>query len=552
MPATDGAQVGPDYGEVQVGDVPDGLQLDHDLVGDEQIEAVQPDLYATVEDRGRELALERDSSCAQLDEERSLVDGFEEAGAELTMNRDGCADDRACELLVLERHGLQRRERQPSTDASRLSHRTLSPWLPRIDRPCDPNGMTKPRTTEPVRNQAQIRFEMPDDALEPEHPARVLWEALGKLDLSAFLASARSVEGHAGRPTHSPRMMLTLWTYAISQGVGSAREIARLTRNDRACAWIVGDASVGHHALSRFRIGHPEALDELMTDVLAALMHKGVLSLRLVALDGMRVRAAASAPSFRTEASLLECREQAELHLKAVLAQADDPELSLAQKAAREAGARDFRRRVEDAIATVQRLQQERAPSKAAARASTTDAEARVMKMGDGGFRPAMNVRTATAGSELGGPRTVIAVEVTNVGSDMGAISPMLAQIEQRTGKVPEALLADANHANHEAIAAATARGVEVLVSVPRRSQQSGANGDHRPAIEQWKERMQSERAKQLYRARAGLCEWTNAQFAGRFGLRQFLVTSTAKTTCVALLAAITSNLTQHLATLAS
>ena len=174
------------------------------------------------------------------------------------------------------------------------------------------------------------------------------------------------------------------------------------------------------------------------------------------------------------------------------------------------------------------------------------------MKMGDGGFRPAMNVRTATAGSEYGGPRTVIAVEVTNVGSDMGAITPMIAQIERRIGKLPETLLADANHANHEGIAAAISHGVEVLVPVPRRSEKSGAKGNHTPAIEQWKQNMQTDRAKYLYRARAGLCEWTNAQFAGRFGLRQFLVRSLAKTASVALLAAITSNLMPHLATLAT
>ena len=389
--------------------------------------------------------------------------------------------------------------------------------------------MSKPRTTEPVRNQAQFHFEMPEDALEPEHPARVLWDALGRLDLSAFLVQARSFEGGAGRSTHSPRLMLTLWTFAISQGIGSAREIERLIETDRAFAWIAGSMSVGHHALSRFRVGHPEALDQLMTDILAALMHKGVLSLRLVALDGMRVRAAASAPSFRSEPSLLECREQAELHLKAILAQADDPELSFAQKAAREAGARDFQQRVEEAIATVHTLQESRAP-----------------------FHPALNVRAATAGSELGGPRTIVAVEVTNVGSDMGSMSPMLAQIEQRTGLVPQTLLADANHANHDAISEASARGVDVLVPIPRRSQRTGPDGNHTPAIEQWRERMQTTEAKELYRARAGLCEWTNAQIAGRFGLRQFLVRAIEKATCVALLAAITTNLTQHVATLAS
>jgi transposase len=407
------------------------------------------------------------------------------------------------------------------------------------------------RVTEPVRNQGTIRFEMPDDLLAPEHPARVLWQALGRLDLSAFLDAARSVEGSAGRPTHSPRMMLTLWTYAISQGVGSARELARRVESDRAYQWIVGDVPVGHHALSKFRVGHQQALDKLMTDILAALTHKGVLSLRLVAQDGMRVRAAASAPSFRRLASLQECREQAELHLKAVLAQADDPELSRAQKAAQEAGARDFQRRVDEAISTVETLQEERAASARPARASTTDAEARVMKMADGGFRPGLNVQMATAGSELGGPRTVVAVTVNNVGSDMSAVTPMLDQIERRTGKLPENLLADANHGSFADIIDATKRGVNIVISVSKRSLES-TKADPDPAITAWKARMQTDEAKELYRARAGLAELTNAHAAGRFGLRQFLVRGVAKANCVALLLAITTNLTQHLTTLAN
>lgn len=412
--------------------------------------------------------------------------------------------------------------------------------------------MSKPRVTEPERQQGVIRFEMPDDALEAEHPARVLWQALGKLDLSAFLDGARSVEGAAGRPTHAPRMMLTLWTYAISQGVGSAREIARLVQSDRAFEWIVGGVPVGHHALSKFRVGHQAALDKLMTDILAALMHKGVLSLRLVAQDGMRVRAAASAPSFRKLGSLLECREQAELHLKAVLAQADDPALSLAQKAAREAGARDFQRRVEEAISAVEALQEQRGASDKPARASTTDAEARVMKMADGGFRPGLNVQMATAGSELGGRRTVVGVCVNNVGSDMSAVTPMLDQIERRTGQLPKTLLADANHGNHAAIIDADARGVNVIIAVSKRTRESTSNANLHPAVVAWKERMKTNDAKDLYRTRAGLCEWSNAQATGRFHFRQLLVRGVAKATSVALLIAITTNLTQHLAMLAS
>lgn len=410
--------------------------------------------------------------------------------------------------------------------------------------------MAKPRTTEPIRNQGVIRFEMPDDDLPLEHPARVLWVAIGKLDLSAFLADARAVEGRAGRPTHSPRMLLTLWTYAISQGIGSAREIARRVEMDRAFGWIVGGASVCHDRLSRFRVGHKDALDGVMTEILGVLMHEGLLSLRLVSLDGMRVRASASAPSFRREGSLAQCREQAALHLKAVLAAADDPELTARERAARERGALDFAARIDAAMQTVRALA-DRPKAPLVPRASTTDPEARVMKMADGGFRPAMNVQTATAGSELGGPRTIVAVEVTNSGSDMNAVAPMLDQIERRTGELPTYLLADANHQSHEGIKDAMHRGVLPIVAVFERSAKNGPRSNPDSAIQAWKDNMQTARAAELYRARASLSELTNAQLRRR-GLTRFLVRGLHRTSCVALLTAITSNLMSHLATLAS
>lgn len=410
--------------------------------------------------------------------------------------------------------------------------------------------VTKPRIAEPQRRQGVIRFEMPEDTLPRTHRARVLWDVVGTLDLGAFLDGVKAVDGTVGRKTLSPRMKLTLWLYAISSGVGSAREIARLVRTDDAYRWIVGDLEVSHHTLSAFRVGHGAALDELMTDILASLMDKGVLSLDLVAQDGMRIRAAATAPSFRRYESLLECREQAALHLKATFAQADDPEITRGQQTAREAAARDFQRRVEEAISTVTELQKTRRPSDNPARASTTDAEARVMKMADGGFRPAYNVRMATAGSPLGGRRTIVGVQVTNVGSDMGSIRPMLDEIERRTGQLPNTLLADANHAAHDCIRTATEAGVEVLVAVPERSQKPGANADDDPAITAWRERMQTDEAKQRYRARAGLCELMNAHLHKHHGLDQFLVRGIAKATCVVLLGAIASNLLQHATTL--
>ena len=186
----------------------------------------------------------------------------------------------------------------------------------------------RPRIAEPQRRQGVIRDEMPEDALPPTHRARVLWSVVDTLNLGAFLDGVKAIEGGPGRPTLSPQMKLVPWLYAISTGVGSARERARARESarerarDRAAHRHRRGVSLdrrrsrsGAQTLSKtkFRGEHGAALDERMTDILAALLHQGVLSLELVAQDGMRVRAAASAPSapsFRRHESLLECRDK--------------------------------------------------------------------------------------------------------------------------------------------------------------------------------------------------------------------------------------------------
>jgi transposase len=391
-----------------------------------------------------------------------------------------------------------------------------------------------------------MRFEIPDLLVSAKHPARLLWNVLGTVDLSAFEEKCGSVEGKAGRSLLSPRMLLTLWLYAISKAIGSAREIARLTLTDSAYRWIVGDLKVSHHKLSEFRVGYAEALSGLMTDILASLMAKGLLTLELVAQDGTRTRAAASAPSFRTYGSLLQCREQAALHVKAVLAAADDPEYTQAQHIRRAAAAREYQERVEAAIQTVQELQKERSPKDKPARASTTDAEARVMKMGDGGFRPAYNVQYATAGSSLGGPRTIVGIQVTSSGSDMGSLTPMAEQVQERTGKLPGTVLADGGHAKHEDIARMEAKGIKVIVPVADNAKPLEEMTNADPGVLAWRQRMETPEAQQQYRARAGLSELPNAHQKSLHGITQFLVRGLDKVTCVVFLSALSSDILQH------
>ena len=414
--------------------------------------------------------------------------------------------------------------------------------------------MGRVRTREPVREQAEILFNVPEDALPSDHRARVLWHVVSRLDLSPFVAGAKSLVGHRGRDTLSVRMLLTLWLYAIAEGIGSAREIERRIATDAAFRWIVGDQTVGRTKLAEFRVVHREALEKVFADVLASLMHKEVLSLSLVAQDGTRIRANASAPSFRRLASLEQCLEQAKLHVKAVLSEGEDPEVSERVRQARAAAALDYERRVNEAIATVQQLAEERleGPNRnkrpSEPRASTTDADARVMKMGDGGFRPAYNLQLATAGSPMGGPSTIVGLRVTNAGTDAGALAPMLDDIERRTGQLPNVLLADAGHADHASICAAAERGVTALIPVPDRERGSRASVE--PAVVAWRERMQTEEAKEALRARASLCELPNAHFKRRLGLGHLLVRGLAKVTCVALLTALAANILAHAAAL--
>lgn len=405
------------------------------------------------------------------------------------------------------------------------------------------NERRKVRVAQPDHRQIELVVDDPGLTLAADHPALVLWKLVSSLDLSPFLDEAKAVEGRAGRSVTSPAVKLTLWLYAISQGVGSAREIERLTKTDDAYKWLVRGMAISHHSLSRFRVGHGAVLEQLMVDVLAVLCEQGLLSLDRVGQDGTRVRANASAPSFRRRESLEACREQAALHLKVVLAEAEDAAVNAGRHAARIAKARETQARVEKALEVVAQLQAKKKAKEKPARASTTDPEARVMKMPDGGFRPGYNVQFAVAGDEMGGPRTIVGLNVTNIGSDMGSVADMIVEVARNTRVFPLLWLADGNHARHADIEYAARVGVCPVISVPDYENTEKPSSE---AVRAWHERMETEEGKRLYKSRASLVELVNAHFKDRFGIDKVLVRGTAKVKCVALLGALAFNLLQH------
>lgn len=419
------------------------------------------------------------------------------------------------------------------------------------------------RLRKPDRQQVTIRVECDDELIPQVHQARVIWSVVEKLDLSAFHEPIKARDGVCGRDATDPMLLVALWLYAATRGVGSARELARLCTEGNPYRWLCGGVSLNHHTLSDFRVGHGEALGELFTSVLASLVDQGLVKVHRISQDGTRVRACAGAASFRGEERLNQLLGQAKAHVEELSKLLGDPEksggLSARKKAARRRAAEDRVKRIEDAVARLPELKdkQQKAAKQAGGgeygkklkkgkpRVSTTDPEARVMKMSDGGFRPAVNVQLATDTES----RVIVGVEVTNAGSDKGQSEPMREQVEQRTGHKVREHLIDGGFLVLDEIDAAAEAGVTLFVppTVPRDPDKLDERYQPKPtdtdAQAAWRQRMGTEAAQEVYRERASTAETVNADLKTYRGLGRLLVRGTDKIKCVALWSALAYNL---------
>ncbi|MBO0697237.1 MAG: transposase, partial [Zavarzinella sp.] len=182
----------------------------------------------------------------------------------------------------------------------------------------------KPRRMYANRHQGEFRDDSLDRLLPPEHRVRDVWQFVETLDLSALLAGIRSVPGNAGAPAIDPRILMALWLQATIDGVGSARQLARLCDAHLVYRWLCGGVEVGYHTLADFRTGHGEVLNDLLTQTVAVLLHEGLIDLTRVAQDGLRVRASAGASSFRRQKTIEACLAEAKGQVEALRSQADE------------------------------------------------------------------------------------------------------------------------------------------------------------------------------------------------------------------------------------
>ena len=424
----------------------------------------------------------------------------------------------------------------------------LPPAMPPAPAPAPADPKRGARLREANRSQlAWGRIDL-DAQLPDDHPARAICAVIERLDLSALYVPIEARDEVAGAPAIDPTLLLGLWVYATSEGEGRAREIWRLTQLHAAYRWICGGVEVGYHTLSDFRSQQGAVLDGLITQVLALLMKQDLVDLSRVAQDGTRVRASAGAASFRREQTLQALMHEARAHLEAVTREAADPALSTRRAAARQRGAQQRLERLEAALTQIPEVtetKQRSGAKDATGRVSTTDPDARVMKMGDGGFRPAFNVQFATTTDAA---RVIVGVEATNRGSDAGQATPMLAQIEQRTGVRPAEMLVDGGYAQHAAIDQAAEQAVTLYTPVPK-PRKGDSRDPHRPregdseAVAVWRQRMGTDEAKAIYKQRAATAETVNADAKEHRGLDRLTVRGLGKVLGSASLFALTYNL---------
>lgn len=401
-----------------------------------------------------------------------------------------------------------------------------------------------------VRDQVEFQECSLDELLPEGHEARIVWDYVCGLELSALREPIRAVEHGPGQAPADPRILMALWLYATLRGVGSARELNRLCRQHVAYRWICGGVSMNYHTLSDFRTRHVDVQDRLLTESVASLIAEGLVSLDRVAQDGMKVRASAGAASFRRQPTLEEALAQAEEQVARLRQELEaDPAASKTrQQAARKRAAEERARRIREALEQLPKIAEgKKAKDREKARASTTDADARVMKMGDGGFRPAFNVQLATATDS----QVITGADVTNSGGDQGQLAPMVQQHETRYEQVPDEALVDGGFAKKEDIEQVEQGGTTVYAPVqkskdPERDAHT-PRPDDTPAVARWRQRMASDEAKAIYRQRAATAECVNALARNR-GLQRFLVRGLRKVKAVVLWYVLAHNLMRAVA----
>jgi len=401
------------------------------------------------------------------------------------------------------------------------------------------------------RNQREFCELTLEERVRHDHPARAIDAWVEAQDLSELLKRYQAFEGSAGRSPIHPRILLKLWILATLEGVGSARELSALIERDDVYRWLAEGITICHRLLSEFRVLDGDLVERLLVAHVADLMKAGLVTMHTVAQDGMRVRASAGKSSFRRKNTLEALEDKVQEQLRVLREELENP--AKTSQESRQAARRlqhkaEQLKRIKEAQEERNKLEAQRARRSAKepeARASTTDPEARTMKMANGGFNPAYNVQYATD-KDSG---IIVSVGITNQGTDAGQTGPALEMMSRSYRRGPRNMLADGGFATREDVDSCSAMGATAYMPIKelQKKLEKGLDpyapqpGDS-PAVEEWRQRMSTTEAKEIYKFRCQTAERVNAQTRNH-GFQQMPVRGLEKARCIALLHALTHNI---------
>ncbi len=324
----------------------------------------------------------------------------------------------------------------------------------------------KPKLKPIDREQGLLRPVIVDELVAEDHKVRAIWDLTGELDLSRFYNKIRSKEGKPGSPAWDPRLLLSVWLYAYSEQVTSAREVARLMEYEPGLMWLCGLGEVNYHKLSEFRAEYPEELKQLMAELLGSLSHEGIVKLECVAHDGTKIQAQAGSDSFRRGTTLAKEIAKAQQMVEELEGQ---PETVAGEnprrRAARRRVARERSERMKQAAEQLEKMRAGKHSEKERkeARVSLTEPEARIMKHGnDGGMAPSYNLQISTDAAE----KIIVGIELTQSSSDSGSMQPAMEQVKETMGRYPEQVVADGGYTNQASITEMNQSGMEFYGSL--------------------------------------------------------------------------------------
>ena len=340
-------------------------------------------------------------------------------------------------------------------------------------------GSAAPRYIAINRTQQVLQPLDVDRLIDEDHAARKIWRVVERLDLSRFESEARAVEGHVGRSAHAPQLSVSVWLYAYSKGLHSAREIARQMEHEPGLQWLTGLNPINHHTLSDFGVSHGEALQELFVQVLAMLTKNGLITLERVAADGTKIRANAGRRSFRRKDAMKAHLSAARRHLEELERQEAEEQTTKRQEGARRRAASERERRLETALAEIERLQAAKKTAKSKPqKASSSDPDARFMRSGDGGLTPSYNVQLAADQAH----GFIVDVETVNDPQDASQLPAAMERVKTTFGRYPRQALADGGYTNHPTVVAMAERSIDFYGAMTGRSEAPlGVAGGSKP-----------------------------------------------------------------------